>query len=193
MKKVLVIISEPQECGTSSIDLISLDNGEVIDYVEIDRFYNYDCMKYLRREIGDDIEAYVTEKHFILTESYIGKENQFSLYSNEECEIPRIRHRREDRHLLIKDMVLIKTEEIKDSDPLFCGAFDYTKYIYKLTLCRFEEYTEYSIEDDDFYYYLKDKCGLELTFPERRKMDKDEFARIVTNKLGYEVVNILHY
>lgn len=190
MKKVLVIISEPQECGTSSIDFISLDNGKVINCVDIDEFHNYDCMKHLRREVGDDIEVYTTRKRPIVPKSYIGKENHFSLYSDEECKIP-IWCCEEYKHLLIKNMALIKRGEFEET--LDGCLLSYSDFIYKLTLCKFEEYTEYSIKDDDFYYYLKDKCGLELTFPERRKMNKYEFARILANKLRYEVVNILHY
>jgi hypothetical protein len=196
MKKVIAIISTPQECGDQTIDFVSLESGKILSSITTSCFYDtYIFEDENVRYIGDEIVMYGKKYEKIYREErLVNKESPFPyLYYDEKCK--KTNREWEGECLYVKEIEFISREpggelELKDGRKLPYSQY----YVYKLTLQKGEKYDEYNINNDIFFRELKERFDMELTYPEREGMRlKEDFIPMLAEHLGYEVVNVLSY
>jgi len=203
-KRVLAIVSIPQECGTHTIDFISLEDGKVIDFVNIDGFYSSRCISYERVAVGDCLTLYTTNIIGKLSD-VDGKEKTplmgGTYYLNAKCtkeynyQPKRCRNGVENDNLYIVGGGFVK----KIPDPKYAKADKDTRdfmatYVNKYIVAKTKEVRNYNIEEDEFYQSFYKRFGIELKWDDRIKMDVEkDLVPMTADIFGFEVVNVLRY
>lgn len=186
MKKVLAIISCPQECGPDTIDFVSLEDGKVITTVDISGWNAWETM---REEYHDEIisKLHVAYDACVLQRYPVGDfvDPSRIWFHNEDC-----------KHVMRfagENLAIQSCEKIKELDRESLDGRPV--YSWKYVFAQVKRTTEnvYHPEDDGFYHRIKNKYNLDLPFPIRKHMQIEDFVESLSFELLYDVVNILKY
>jgi len=187
MKKVLAIISCPQECGLDTIDFVSLEDGQIIHSVNITGFSG--AWETIRKENYDEIvsKPLVTYDACVMQRYPIGDfiEPSRLWFENEDC-TKRMRFCGENLAIQGCEKIKELDRESLDGRPV---------YSWKYVFAEVKRTTKdvYHPEDDDFYHRMKNAYNLDLPFPIRKHMQIEDFIELLSFELLYNVVNILKY
>ena len=193
-KRVIAIISRPQECGEHQIHFLSTETGKIIDIVSIDGFYDMGCLRPVTRELGEPIEVYQMYGGTMdVRNERIGTTINGNVYIDEECtklfSAPKRKRKGNDvPTYTIKDMEYIKTVPDKDlPNILQCQ-------VYKCKIVEVEHTYEYDQDYDNFYHSFKKELGIKLSYYNRCNMDLEkDIVPMIAKKKGFEVINTLYY
>lgn len=200
-KRVIAIISIPQECGSDTIDFVSLETGKVIDTICITGFHSWrSCIETKEMPIGDPIILF--DNNRLLNKNNVNHlKNEIGesiykasrgYYTDEDCTIPASFPRQRD--LDKKDYVITNVELVKQiPDPQYPNDDFWTTHIVKTTATLVEHIDVYVQDNDEFYHYFKNKFDIDLPFYSRQSMHPEDIIKMVAEKLEYEVINILRY
>lgn len=201
-QKVIAIVSQPQECGSSYISFVSAENGQIIDDVCIDGFGANECLDFELQEVGDEIVLYddcgceplpgYIDKHIDTPISY----NFF--YLDEDCkEIVNLqqKHRNARGKFYIKSMEFVKRVD----DPNFSDKDEkikdfFAKYIYRYVVVEKAGTWVYNQDNDEFYKTFKERFNIELPYPDRMRLKYDkDIIPMVAKALNFDVLNTLFF
>lgn len=187
MKRVIAIISCPQECGEDRIDFVSTETGKRIATVELGGYdaYNAKRIEYEYNITGKAFDIYdaCTKQRLSVGEF---AELDCIWYKDANCE--KLRKTQHSKVLVLncKQVKKLAKQSLLDNTSV---------YSWRYTVCEGTKTAKvvYHQEDDTFYHRLKSEWGIDLPFQERQDMSYEGFAHFIAEKEGFEIINILHY
>lgn len=167
--KVIAIYSVPQECGSDYLDFVSLETGQVIKSVCMDGLIHYP------EEVATDVptgkfvnETFSTGKGAKNAKRFqIGYEERLNYYFK-------------------KRLISITFDD--DDDDILPGYNVYAVYE-QIEVKREYPYVK---ENDPFGQYLE-SIGIHIDYNAPERLDWELMIKLLSDKFGYEVVNVLRY
>jgi len=201
-QKVIAIVSQPQECGSSYISFVSTENGQVIEDICIDGFGANECLDFELQEVGDEIVLY-DDCGCEPFPGYIDRHidtpiSRHCCYLDEDCkEIANLQQncRKAGNKFYIKSMEFVKRVD----DPIFSDKGEeiksfFAKYIYRYVVVEKEETLVYNQDNDEFYKTFKERFNIELPYPDRMRLKYDkDIIPMVAKVLNFDVLNTLFF
>lgn len=167
--KVIAIYSVPQECGSNYLDFVSLETGQIIKSVCMDGLIYW----------PESVTTDVPTGEFI-------KETFGIMKGAKNAERYQIGYEERLDHYFKKRLISITFE---DDNCDFLPGYN-VRAVYE----KIEIKTEYPYvkENDPFGLYLE-SIGVHIDYNAPERLDWELMVKLLSNKFGYEVVNILRY
>lgn len=194
--KTIAIFSTPQECGDATLNFVSLEDGRVVRTITMNDFYAYDAVETIcHYKSIYEIKFYdlCKKQRWDIHDWRRHLHNSSGVYENKECtKRLRILKKYEDSAFTIMDCSKVGEKEIpqfsEPGKPYICGVWEY-----KAAVCEKTRENVYHPEQDEFMINLEKETGIVWPREERLYLCDEEKVSFIADKLGYEVLNILHY
>ena len=166
--KVIAIYSVPQECGSHYLDFVSLESGKIIKSVCMDGLIHYP------EKVTTDVPTGEFTKETFTTGKVAKKLRRFQIGYEEYLD-----------HHSKKRLTSIAFED-DDILPTCCNVYA----VYD----RIEIKTEYPYvkHNDPFGQYLE-SIGIRIDYDSPERRDWELMVNLLSNKFGYELINVLRY
>lgn len=199
MEKVIAIFSNPQECGTDTLDFVSLANGQIIKTITMEGFRAWDAMEivYHSEPISEIASFYdfcrvqrwqIHERERNLLHSLLYDEDGNRITGKD---IPVI-----NQYPASTVWTILDCEDTGKSQVLDFNDESITAKLWKynVAICDVTEELVYHPEEDQFLKSFQEETGLIWPLEDRRALSSNnDIANYIASKLNYKVVNILSY
>lgn len=194
--KTIAIFSTPQECGDATLNFISLEDGKVLKSIVMNDFYAYDAVEIIHHyKPIYEVKFYdlCKKQRWNIHDWERHLHHIFGVYEDKECtKRLKVLKKYEDSTFTIMECSKVGEKEIprfsEPGKPYICGVWEY-----KAAVCEKTKEEIYHPEWDDFMLALKEETGIYWPREERMCLCDEERVSFLAGKLGYEVLNILHY
>lgn len=188
MKNVICIYHVPQECGYDSLIFVDTFDGQVIKEIVIDYFHDWDAY---HEDIYHKGELILYKQFYAGRGWRIGDKITFE--GNEVR--PGFKDARMSEIIHPVGKYIIKDDEITDTMTTETIHGPMTLIAHKFTLVEYEESEPMYHPDEDRFYGQLAEQGItmhQMTEEEWKLFSIEDLINLITEQLGYKVLNVIN-